>query len=177
MLAACSSGDERSAASSSSPAPVRTAATSAESSSTPAATSAQPSSTRATTTSASRTPTPQTGTVIKTGPSQFGDVLFDGRGQAIYLFAKEATAEPACYGDCAVAWPPVLTSGSPRASGAVSADLLGTTTRTDGAIQVTYDRHPLYFYAHEGPDQVTCHNVEEFGGLWLVLGADGLAKT
>ena len=31
----------------------------------------------------------------------------------------------------------------------------------------------LYFYAHEGRDQVTCHDVAEYGGTWLVLGSDG----
>ena len=44
-------------------------------------------------------------------------------------------------------------------------DLLGTTPRTDGSIQVTYAGHPLYYYAHEGKNEVTCHDVDEFGGF------------
>jgi hypothetical protein len=40
---------------------------------------------------------------------------------------------------------------------------------------VTYDGQPLYFYAHEGPGEVLCHNVDEFGGLWLVLEPSGEA--
>ena len=51
--------------------------------------------------------------------------------------------------------------------------LLGTTTRADGTTQVTYAGHPLYFYAHEGKRQVLCHNIEEYGGLWLVVQPDG----
>jgi hypothetical protein len=31
----------------------------------------------------------------------------------------------------------------------------------------------LYFYAHEGKNIVTCHDVYEFGGLWLVMTPDG----
>jgi predicted lipoprotein with Yx(FWY)xxD motif len=51
--------------------------------------------------------------------------------------------------------------------------VLGTTERDDGTTQVTYNGHPLYFYAHEGKDEVRCHNVPGFGGIWLALGADG----
>jgi predicted lipoprotein with Yx(FWY)xxD motif len=103
-------------------------------------------------------------------------MLFDARKQAIYLFDKEtaaATPTPQCYGDCAAAWPPVLTQGTPVAAGAVNAALLGSTTRTDGTTQVTYGGHPLYYYAHEAPGEVKCHDVRGFGGLWLVVGPDG----
>ena len=115
------------------------------------------------------------GTAITTGDSQFGEILFDGADQAIYLFDKEASKTSECYGDCAEAWPPVLTEGDPRAGGGAAAKLLGTTERDDGSTQVTYDGHPLYYYAHEGPGEVLCHNVDEFGGLWLVLEPSGEA--
>ena len=39
--------------------------------------------------------------------------------------------------------------------------------------QVTYAGHPLYYYAHEGKYQVLCHDVEEYGGTWLVVRPDG----
>jgi predicted lipoprotein with Yx(FWY)xxD motif len=107
--------------------------------------------------------------VIKTADSEFGTMLFDRRGQAIYLFGKEATSTPRCYGACAEAWPPVLTEGMPRSVGKVMARQLGTTPRSDGSSQVTYAGHPLYYYAHEGPGEVLCHNVVEFGGRWLVV--------
>jgi predicted lipoprotein with Yx(FWY)xxD motif len=105
--------------------------------------------------------------------SQFGPVLFDGSGQAIYLFDAETTSKPNCYGDCASAWPPVLTNGRPVAQGGVQGELLGVTTRRDGSTQVTYAGKPLYFYAHEGKDVVLCHNVREFGGLWLAITRSG----
>lgn len=108
-----------------------------------------------------------------TADSDYGPMLFDRTGQAIYLFDKEQSSRPECYGQCAVAWPPVLTNGRPRASGATKASLLGTTSRRDGTRQVTYAGHPLYFYAHEGRYQVLCHNVDEYGGLWLVVQPDG----
>jgi predicted lipoprotein with Yx(FWY)xxD motif len=113
------------------------------------------------------------GITITTAGSDFGTMLFDIPGQAIYLFDKETAGRPDCYGECAVAWPPVLTTGSPQAAGEVRADLLGTVARDDGSTQVTYAGHPLYYYAHEGPGEVTCHDVVEFGGRWLVVTPDG----
>lgn len=101
-------------------------------------------------------------------------MLFDRRGQAIYLFDKESTRRAECYGACARAWPPVLTDESPRGTGAVRPDLLGTTDRSDGSTQVTYAGHPLYYYAHEDPHEVLCHNVTEFGGRWLVVTPAGM---
>jgi predicted lipoprotein with Yx(FWY)xxD motif len=117
------------------------------------------------------------GTTIKSGDSQFGDVLFDGDDQAIYYFDKESGSKSECYGECAAAWPPVLTKGEPQAGPGTDASLLGTTKRNDGTTQVTYDGHPLYLYAHEGPNQVTCHDVSEFGGLWLAVEPNGQAVS
>ena len=113
------------------------------------------------------------GTKITLRDSQFGRILFNSKKQAIYLFDKEKTKKAECYGDCARAWPPVYTKAKPRAAKGVEADLLGTTKRTDGRRQVTYRGNPLYYYAHEGPEQVLCHDVDEFGGLWLVVKANG----
>jgi len=116
-----------------------------------------------------------TGTTIKVGDSEYGQMLFDDTDQAIYLFDKESGPKAECYGACAEAWPPVLTEGEPQAGPGAKAQLLGTIQRDDGSTQVTYNDHPLYFYAHEGKGEVLCHNVEEFGGLWLVVDPGGNA--
>jgi predicted lipoprotein with Yx(FWY)xxD motif len=127
-----------------------------------------------TATSASKAASPTAnGTAVKLAGSDYGQVLFDGDNQAIYLFDKEQGAKSECYGECAAAWPPVVTNGDPQAGQGVDTSLLGTIKRDDGTTQVTYGGHPLYYYAHEGPGQVLCQNVDEFGGLWLVVKADG----
>jgi predicted lipoprotein with Yx(FWY)xxD motif len=115
------------------------------------------------------------GTEIRTAPSDYGTMLFDESGQAIYLFDRETSDRPRCYGPCANAWPPVLTKGKPQAGRHARPGLLATTERKDGTLQVTYAGHPLYYYAHEGKNQVLCHNVEEFGGTWLVVSPNGEA--
>jgi predicted lipoprotein with Yx(FWY)xxD motif len=112
------------------------------------------------------------GTKVKAADSQYGQVLFDGDDQAIYYFGKEKSTTSECYGACAEAWPPVLTEGQPRAAGAVDAAKLGTSRRDDGSTQVTYAGHPLYYY-DEPAGQVTCHGIEEFGGLWLAVQPNG----
>jgi predicted lipoprotein with Yx(FWY)xxD motif len=116
---------------------------------------------------------PGPGQKVISAASDFGTVLFDDTGQAIYLFDIETTSRPRCYGPCARAWPPVLTDGPPLAGRQVNAALLGTTPRTDGTTQVTYDGHPLYFYAHEGKYDVECHDIFLNGGNWYAVQPNG----
>lgn len=113
------------------------------------------------------------GTRIVTADSEFGQMLFDSTGQAIYLFDIETTSKAKCYDACAEAWPPVLTTGDPVAGPGVETSLLATTKRTDGTVQVTYDGHPLYFYAHEGKREVKCHDIFLNGGNWYVVQPGG----
>ena len=117
-------------------------------------------------------PATASGTTIKTADSQYGPVLFDAKDQAIYFFDKEKSSTSECYGACADAWPPVLTEGQPEAGVGVDAAKLGTTQRDDGSTQVTYSSRPLYYY-DEPQGEVTCHNVDEFGGLWLAVQPNG----
>lgn len=119
-------------------------------------------------TEAPESPAPS-GTEIVVADSEFGPMLFDDRRQAIYLFDVETSEEPRCYDECAEAWPPVLTEGEPVAGAGTDAALLATTEREDGTTQVTYAGHPLYFYAHEGPGEVKCHDVFLNGGTWYVV--------
>lgn len=119
------------------------------------------------------TVTVKPGTTITTDVSAFGTMLFGADKQAIYIWEVEESSKAECYDDCAEAWPPVLTSGEPVAHGEVDQSLLGTTKRKDGKLQVTYNGHPLYYYAHEGPNEVKCHNVATHGGLWWVIQPDG----
>ena len=113
------------------------------------------------------------GTTIVARGSEFGRMLFNSKRQAIYIFQRDGRRRSNCYGECARAWPPVFTRGKPRAGRGVKASLLGTTRRRDGRLQVTYNGKPLYYYAHEGPGQVLCHNVSLNGGLWWVIGPNG----
>jgi predicted lipoprotein with Yx(FWY)xxD motif len=113
------------------------------------------------------------GTELVAADSQYGSILFDSKQRAIYLFDKESSDASQCYGACAEAWPPVLTDGDPEAGAGLDQKLLGTTERDDGSTQVTYNGHPLYYYVDDPRGEVLCHNVDEFGGLWLVVAPSG----
>jgi predicted lipoprotein with Yx(FWY)xxD motif len=118
-----------------------------------------------------------TGTAIKVDDSEFGTMLFGPRNQAIYIFERDSKGKTVCYGECAAAWPPVLTRGEPQAQRGTKQSLLGTVERRDGSRQVTYAGKPLYYYANEGPGEVRCHNVNLNGGLWWVIAPDGKRRA
>ena len=45
---------------------------------------------------------------------------------------------------------------------------------TDVSEKTTYAGRALYFYVGDrSPGQILCQNVSEFGGLWLVVRANG----
>jgi predicted lipoprotein with Yx(FWY)xxD motif len=115
------------------------------------------------------------GTRVKAINSDYGRVIADGKGEAFYLFDKEGTKKAECYGACASVWPPVLTRGRPVGGKGIEQTLLGTTRRSNGKLQVTYAGHPLYYYVDDSPGTILCHDVEEFGGLWLVVKPNGQA--
>jgi predicted lipoprotein with Yx(FWY)xxD motif len=82
----------------------------------------------------------------------------------LYSFAPDTSAKSVCYGDCATYWPPVI--GTPSAGPGVTGKL-GTVTRNGGAVQATYDGHPLYTYVGDkAPGQDSGNNLNLNGGLW-----------
>jgi len=104
-----------------------------------------------------------------------GSFLVDDKGMTLYLFTKDTPNTTVCYEKCAVAWPPLLTTGDAVAGEGVDASLLGTTTRTDGTIQVTYNGWPLYYYEKDkAPGDVVGQDV---GGVWYVVSAEGNQVT
>ena len=116
------------------------------------------------------------GRVVKVRSTRYGKILVDGSGRALYLFTRETSAKARCYGTCARAWPPFITNGKPRAGTGADASLVGSVARRGGKRQVTYKGHPLYYYVTDRkPGQVTCQNVVEFGGTWLVVAPNGRA--
>jgi predicted lipoprotein with Yx(FWY)xxD motif len=140
-----------------------------------------------TTTTAAATTTTATGPApvyqVKTGTVPgLGTVLVNGLGFTLYVFAPDKqSGKSTCYGECARAWPPlVLPSGvtqAPAGSGVKQA-LLGTTARTDGTVQVTYNKWPLYgWVADSTPGQATGQAINNLGGLWYVITPEGQLIT
>jgi len=104
-----------------------------------------------------------------------GTALVDGQGRTLYLFEADKGPMSTCNGACASLWPPDTTSGKPKAGPGVDAAKLGTTKRSDGTLEVTYNGHPLYRYAPDtkaGED--TGQGLNQFGAKWYVLAASGI---
>jgi predicted lipoprotein with Yx(FWY)xxD motif len=115
----------------------------------------------------------QTATV-KTRHGKLGTYLVDSAGRTLYLFEKDKTTKSRCYNACAQFWPPLLTSGKPKASGRAKASLLSTTKRRDGTRQVTYKGHPLYYYtADTKAGDTKGQDVDAFGAEWYILAPSG----
>ena len=112
------------------------------------------------------------GTMVNLGKNdKLGSFLVDDKGMTLYLFTKDTPNTTVCYDKCATAWPPLLTTGAPVGGDGVDASKLGTTTRTDGTVQVTYNGWPLYYYDKDkAPGDVVGQDV---GDVWFVVSAAG----
>jgi predicted lipoprotein with Yx(FWY)xxD motif len=110
--------------------------------------------------------------------AKLGQMLVDDKGMAVYLFVADSGTSSTCYTTCATIWPPVLTTGAPQVGAGAQASLLGTTTRTDGKVEVTYAGHPLYYFVQDkAAGDATGQGINGFGGLWWVLSPSGTAIT
>jgi len=111
---------------------------------------------------------------IAVARSPLGRILVDASGRTLYLFQKDRGAASTCYGACAGIWPPLTTKGKPLAGPGVLASRLGTTRRKDGKVEVTYNRHPLYYYAGDAKrGDTTGQGLDQFGAEWYVLSPAG----
>jgi len=103
-----------------------------------------------------------------------GKALVDSQGRTMYLFEADTGGTSTCTGACAAAWPPVTVSGAPQAGSGVSQSLLGTITRSDGTMQLTYNHHPLYYFSGDGSaGQDKGQGLKAFGAGWYVVNASG----
>jgi predicted lipoprotein with Yx(FWY)xxD motif len=118
----------------------------------------------------------RTGATVSLRKTTLGTILVNSSGHSLYLFAKDKNDKSACTASCAKFWPPLIARGKPTAGAGVKASLLGTTKRSDGRLQVTYNRHPLYAYAlDKQAGQTKGEGSLAFGAHWYVLSARGTA--
>ncbi len=98
-----------------------------------------------------------------------GKYLIAYNGMTLYTYSKDTTEASTCYDQCATNWPPYLV-GAEDNLGNIQAGVtgkVGSTIRTDGGIQVTYNGHPLYYYVKDAKSgDTTGQNV---GKVWFVV--------
>jgi predicted lipoprotein with Yx(FWY)xxD motif len=109
---------------------------------------------------------------------KLGTILVDSEGRTLYLFEKDSGTQSTCFGACADAWPPLRDSGKPAAGTGLNPSLVGTTSRSDGKPQVTYNGHPLYLFAgDEEPGDAEGQGSTAFGAAWYALNTSGNPST
>lgn len=115
------------------------------------------------------------GVVVATKHDKLGTVLAAGSKRlTVYMFEGDKGSTSSCTGPCSAVWPPVTTASGPTAGGSAIAADLGTITRSDGTMQVTYKGHPLYFFAKDGDSgDAYGQGVHGFGSDWYVLAPSG----
>jgi predicted lipoprotein with Yx(FWY)xxD motif len=139
------------------------------------ATASPPSAASKTTTTPGKTATAATKiATVRVANSRLGRILVDSTGRTLYLFKADAGTKSSCFGACATAWPPLRTGGTPAVRSGARAALVGTTKRSDGARQVTFNGHPLYLFIKDHkPGDVTGQDVTAFGAAWFVVSPAG----
>ncbi len=115
---------------------------------------------------------------VMTANSKLGTILVGQGGRTLYVFDKDTPNMSTCTGSCAAAWPPEVTNGTPKAGNMVNASMLGTTMRSDGTTQVTYNSHPLYYFSGDSQaGQMNGEGVNAFGAKWFVVAPSGNQVT
>jgi predicted lipoprotein with Yx(FWY)xxD motif len=101
--------------------------------------------------------------------AKVGTYLIGYTGMTVYTYAKDTGSTSTCYDTCATNWPPYIVSPVDNIqqlkAGVTGA--VGTTVRTDGQLQLTYNGKPLYFYA--GDKTGSDVNGQGLGGVWYVV--------
>jgi predicted lipoprotein with Yx(FWY)xxD motif len=114
------------------------------------------------------------GAQVKVGKTTLGRILVSSQGRTLYMFAADKRNKSACYGSCAKYWPPLLTTTTRVSGTGVKASMLGTTRRTNGKLQITYNGHPLYrFLKDTKSGQTSGQGLNLSGGLWWVMSPAG----
>ncbi|MGB2875921.1 MAG: hypothetical protein WBB76_10670 [Gaiellaceae bacterium] len=116
------------------------------------------------------------GATVNLGKTKLGPVLVNAKGHTLYLFKKDKNGKSSCNGSCATFWPPLLRHGKLTAGSGVKASLLGTTKRSNGSLQVTYNKQPLYTYTvDKKAGQTHGEGILAFGAKWYAVSAKGRA--
>ena len=130
------------------------------------------SSSNTTSSAASTQPAAQTSTsssspAVKTATSSLGTILVDSQGMTLYHLSGEQNGKFICTSSaCIGVWHPLIAPSSGAPSGVGS---LGTVTRPEGTVQVTYKGTPLYTFTGDQQAGETRGQGIKDVGTWSVV--------
>ena len=107
-------------------------------------------------------------TVSSGSASSVGTVLTGPNGHTLYRLTTETGGQIKCTGSCTSAWPPLtVTPGETPMLASGLKGTISTVMRPDGSTQVTYEGHPLYYYAADtSAGEAEGQGV---GGVWFAM--------
>jgi predicted lipoprotein with Yx(FWY)xxD motif len=134
------------------------------------------SSSTAAETPSSTVPATEGETVQLADNPEFGQILVTADGKTLYTNTVDTPGDLRCTNiACTGFWPPYTVNAQPAAAEGLPGSL-GTITRPDGALQVTYNNQPLYtFYQDRQPGDANGNGFIDLGGTWHVVPVEGSA--
>ncbi len=126
------------------------------------------------------TPTPAAAPQVHTSGSasglhvattSLGRVLVDASGRTVYLLTADGHDLSTCSSSCLQFWPAV----TPGSHAGVTAHV-GSTATPGGPMTATVAGHPVYTFSQDhAPGDVNGEGLQEFGGTWYAVSANGTA--
>jgi predicted lipoprotein with Yx(FWY)xxD motif len=90
--------------------------------------------------------------------SKLGKYLADGNGKPLYTYSQDTANTSNCTGSCLTNWPAYKAASSLTSL----PTNVGTITRSDGGVQYTYNKKPLYYFSGDTGSTITGNGVEGF---------------
>lgn len=105
-----------------------------------------------------------------------GRVLVDAHGFTLYRYTPDGRqGKSVCMGSCIRFWPPATVKGAGPFTASGVKGTIGTTTRPDGAKQLTLNGMPLYRFVKD--TNKADANGQGFEHIWFVLPAKKASST
>ena len=118
------------------------------------------------------------GVTVNSASSSLGTILTGPNGKTLYTHAGDSTNTSTCTGACVTSWPPLTaSSGQHPSAGSGVTGQLGTFTRSDGSLWVTYNGLPLYYWQDDSKaGDVTGQGISGFT-VALVAGSSSASGS
>jgi predicted lipoprotein with Yx(FWY)xxD motif len=109
-----------------------------------------------------------------------GSIIVNGKGLTLYHVSSEHGAKLTCTGNCVYFWFPVIVTAKTKivVGAGLSKSKIGTVKRPNGALQLTYNKLPLYrYYLDRKAGQVKGQGVKDPAGTWYAVSSGGKVVT
>lgn len=108
-------------------------------------------------------------------------IVVDGSGRTLYMFTADTGGKPVCAQadpNCPKIWPALTTTGKPIAGKGINGSKLRVVRGAGGSRQVSYNRHPLYYFrggfgTGAGDKKPGDTHGQAVFGAWFVLSPKG----